>query len=196
MWLWGLYGHLHHVHKSKRENELIWEWSGIKILQVCLPVNARWPFRDVVDGLNWTPGAARSEGIGAARQKSITWMNRRKMKNKICCGYLIISVGEFGLSLNERNHRIRKECEYRGRAERGWSCDSRLPVGRFFGSRRPLCHRLANAILPREPIRPSSSGIDSPCRLWLKIKVADIFFLNTGQHDVSSCGIFKSNFSK
>jgi hypothetical protein len=25
------------------------------------------------------------------------------MKNKICCGYLVISVGEFGLSLNERN---------------------------------------------------------------------------------------------
>jgi hypothetical protein len=37
-----------------------------------LPGKAWKTFRDVADGLERTPGAARSEGVGPARQKSIT----------------------------------------------------------------------------------------------------------------------------
>jgi len=40
--------------------------------QVFLPGKARKIFRDVVDGLNRTPGAAGREGVGPARQNSIT----------------------------------------------------------------------------------------------------------------------------
>lgn len=52
---------------------------------------------------------------------------------------------------------------YRGRAERGCSCDSRPPTGPCLDRDGPLRRRLASAIPPREPVRPSSGGIDNPC---------------------------------
>ena len=52
---------------------------------------------------------------------------------------------------------------YRGRGERGRSCDSRPPTVPCLDRDGPLRRRLANAILPTEPIRPNSSEIDNPC---------------------------------
>ena len=74
-------------------------------MDLMLPGYARWPFLDDVDGLHWTPGAARREGVGPARQNSLTYIQyfhreikkRKKERNRYI---YVISFFSFFLSLS------------------------------------------------------------------------------------------------
>ena len=75
-------------------------------MDLMLPGYARWPFLDDVDGLHWTPGAARREGVGPARQNSLTYIQyfhreiKKKERKKEIDTFMLLVFLSFFLSLS------------------------------------------------------------------------------------------------